>query len=145
MGAGHRVIYFHDSDNTHRVPQQNANPQQGFNGIGIPIGKLALYTACAGINPSKTLPIVLDCGTANETNLKDELYLGLRQKRPSVADQQAFMDEFMNAAKEVYPDMVVQFEDFESEKAFNYLDRYRHGHKCFNDDIQGTGAVVLAG
>lgn len=117
----------------------------GFNGIGIPIGKLALYTACAGINPSKTLPIVLDCGTANETNLKDELYLGLRQKRPSVSEQQAFMDEFMIASKEVFPDMVVQFEDFESEKAFNYLDRYRNGYKCFNDDIQGTGAVVLAG
>lgn len=117
----------------------------GFNGIGIPIGKLALYTACAGINPSKTLPIVLDCGTANETNLKDELYLGLRQKRPSVSEQQAFMDEFMIASKEVFPDMVVQFEDFESEKAFNYLDRYRNNYKCFNDDIQGTGAVVLAG
>ncbi|KAK7711976.1 hypothetical protein SLS64_005247 [Diaporthe eres] len=117
----------------------------GFNGIGIPIGKLALYTAAAGIHPSKTLPIVLDCGTNNETNLKDELYLGIRQKRPSVADQQAFADEFMAAAKEVYPDMVVQFEDFESEKAFNYLDRYRNQYKCFNDDIQGTGAVVLAG
>ncbi|CAN8095495.1 unnamed protein product [Discula destructiva] len=117
----------------------------GFNGIGIPIGKLALYTACAGISPNKTLPIVLDCGTANETNLKDELYLGLRQKRPSVADQQAFMDEFMSAAKDVYPNMVVQFEDFESEKAFNYLDRYRNGYKCFNDDVQGTGSVVLAG
>lgn len=117
----------------------------GFNGIGIPIGKLALYTACAGIHPSKTLPIVLDCGTNNEGNLKDELYLGLRQKRPSVEDQQAFADEFMTAVKEVYPEMVVQFEDFESEKAFNYLDRYRNQYKCFNDDIQGTGAVVLSG
>lgn len=117
----------------------------GFNGIGIPIGKLALYTACAGIHPSKTLPIVLDCGTNNESNLKDELYLGLRQKRPSVAEQQAFADEFMAAVKEVYPEMVVQFEDFESEKAFNYLDRYRNQYKCFNDDIQGTGSVVLSG
>ncbi|KAK4189606.1 hypothetical protein QBC35DRAFT_450053 [Podospora australis] len=117
----------------------------GVNGVGIPIGKLALYTAAAGIHPEKTLPIVLDCGTANETNLKDPLYLGLRSKRPSVAEQQEFMDEFMAAAAEVYPDMVVQFEDFESEKAFNYLDRYRNTHKCFNDDIQGTGAVVLGG
>ncbi|PSR94352.1 hypothetical protein BD289DRAFT_451421 [Coniella lustricola] len=117
----------------------------GFNGIGIPIGKLALYTACAGINPSKTMPIVLDCGTNNQTNLQDELYMGLRQKRPSVPEQQAFMDEFMVAVKEVYPNMVVQFEDFESEKAFNYLDRYRNDYKCFNDDIQGTGSVVLAG
>ncbi|KAL2152542.1 hypothetical protein VTH82DRAFT_5726 [Thermothelomyces myriococcoides] len=117
----------------------------GVNGVGIPIGKLALYTAAAGIHPAKTLPIVLDCGTANEANLKDPLYLGLRSKRVSVAEQQAFMDEFMEAAAEVYPDMVVQFEDFESEKAFNYLDRYRNKYKCFNDDIQGTGAVVLGG
>ncbi|KAK4114432.1 hypothetical protein N656DRAFT_704602 [Canariomyces notabilis] len=117
----------------------------GVNGVGIPIGKLALYTAAAGIRPEKTLPIVLDCGTANETNLKDPLYLGLRAKRVPVPEQQAFMDEFMEAAADVYPDMVVQFEDFESEKAFNYLDRYRNKYKCFNDDIQGTGAVVLAG
>ncbi|GAB1315027.1 hypothetical protein MFIFM68171_05237 [Madurella fahalii] len=117
----------------------------GVNGVGIPIGKLALYTAAAGIHPDKTLPIVLDCGTANETNLKDPLYLGLRAKRVPVAEQQEFMDEFMQAAKEVYPNMVVQFEDFESEKAFNYLDRYRNSYKCFNDDIQGTGAVVLGG
>lgn len=109
------------------------------------IGKLALYTAAAGIHPEKTLPIVLDCGTANEENLKDPLYLGLRSKRVPVSEQQDFMDEFMSAAQAVYPDMVVQFEDFESEKAFNYLDRYRNNYKCFNDDIQGTGAVVLGG
>jgi len=88
---------------------------------------------------------VLDCGTANEGNLKDPLYLGLRSKRPPVQEQQEFMDEFMEAVVDVHPNMVVQFEDFESEKAFNYLDRYRNKHKCFNDDIQGTGAVVLAG
>ena len=87
----------------------------------------------------------MDCGTANEANLKDPLYLGLRCKRISVSEQQDFMDEFMEAAREVYPEMVVQFEDFESEKAFNYLDRYRAKYKCFNDDIQGTGAVVLGG
>ncbi|KAH8173965.1 malic enzyme, NAD binding domain-containing protein [Sarocladium implicatum] len=117
----------------------------GVNGVGISVGKLALYTGAAGIHPEKTLPIVLDCGTNNETNLKDPLYLGLRQKRPSAEVQQEFMDDFMEAAKEVYPEMVVQFEDFESEKAFGYLDRYRHTHKCFNDDVQGTGAVVLGG
>ncbi|KKF96188.1 NADP-dependent malic enzyme [Ceratocystis platani] len=117
----------------------------GVNGVGISIGKLSLYTAAAGIHPSKTLPIVLDCGTNNETNLKDPFYLGMREKRPSVQVQQDFMDEFMEAAREVYPEMVVQFEDFESEKAFNYLDRYRNSYKCFNDDIQGTGAVVLGG
>ncbi|CEJ81004.1 Putative Malic enzyme [[Torrubiella] hemipterigena] len=117
----------------------------GVNGVGISIGKLSLYTAAAGIHPDKTLPIVLDCGTDNETNLKDPLYLGLRQKRVPVSVQQEFMDEFMEAVKEVYPNMVVQFEDFESEKAFRYLDRYRNTHRCFNDDIQGTGAVVLGG
>ncbi|KXJ92751.1 NADP-dependent malic enzyme [Microdochium bolleyi] len=117
----------------------------GVNGVGISVGKLALYTGAAGINPERTLPIVLDCGTANETNLKDPLYLGLRSKRPSVAIQQEFMDEFMEATAEVFPNMFVQFEDFETEKAFNYLARYRNKYKCFNDDIQGTGAVVLGG
>ncbi|OBR11799.1 Malic enzyme [Colletotrichum higginsianum IMI 349063] len=117
----------------------------GVNGVGISIGKLALYTGAAGIHPENTLPIVLDTGTNNETNLKDPFYLGIRSKRVSVAEQQAFMDEFMEAATEVYPNMTVQFEDFESEKAFNYLDRYRNKYRCFNDDIQGTGAVVLAG
>ncbi|ODA84092.1 hypothetical protein RJ55_02610 [Drechmeria coniospora] len=117
----------------------------GINGVGISIGKLSLYTAAAGIHPKKTLPIVLDTGTDNETNLKDPLYLGLRQKRVSKAEEREFMDEFMEAVKDVYPDMVVQFEDFESEKAFNYLDRYRNSHRCFNDDIQGTGAVILGG
>lgn len=116
----------------------------GVNGVGIPIGKLALYTAAAGIHPEKTLPIVLDCGTANEGNIRDPLYLGLRQKRVSPEVALEFMDEFMAAVKEVYPNMLVQFEDFETEKAFQYLERYKM-EKCFNDDIQGTGAVVLAG
>ncbi|KAK8058334.1 malic enzyme, partial [Apiospora phragmitis] len=117
----------------------------GINGVGISIGKLALYTGAAGIHPEETLPIVLDCGTANEANLKDPFYLGLRAHRPSVSEQQAFMDEFMEAVNDVFPEMVVQFEDFETEKAFNYLTRYRNKYKCFNDDIQGTGAVVLGG
>ncbi|KAH6689622.1 NADP-dependent malic enzyme [Plectosphaerella plurivora] len=117
----------------------------GVNGVGISIGKLALYTAAAGVHPSRTMPIVLDTGTANEDNLKDPLYLGLRSKRVPVSVQREFMDEFMEAAAEVYPNMVVQFEDFETEKAFNYLDRYRNKYRCFNDDVQGTGAVVLGG
>ncbi len=112
--------------------------------IAAQIGKLALYTGAAGIHPEKTLPIVLDCGTANEGNLRDPLYLGLRQKRVSPEVALEFMDEFMAAVKEVYPNMLVQFEDFETEKAFQYLERYKQ-EKCFNDDIQGTGAVVLAG
>lgn len=103
-----------------------------------------MYTAAAGIHPEKTLPIVLDYGTNNEQNLKDPLYLGLRQKRVSVNEAREFMDEFMEAVTDVYPDMVVQFEDFETEKAFAYLERYKH-KKVFNDDIQGTGAVILAG
>lgn len=106
---------------------------------------MALYTAAAGIDPRKTLPVVLDSGTANETNIKDPFYLGLRHKRVSMAEQQDFMDEFLEAAKDVFPDMVVQFEDFDSEKAFNYLDRYRNKYRCFNDDVQGTGAVILGG
>jgi malate dehydrogenase (oxaloacetate-decarboxylating)(NADP+) len=76
--------------------------------------------------------------------LRDPLYLGLRQKRVSKEDAQLFMDEFMDSVKDVYPDMLVQFEDFETEKAFGYLERYKD-RKCFNDDVQGTGAVVLAG
>ncbi|KAI0019638.1 NADP-dependent malic enzyme [Xylariomycetidae sp. FL0641] len=117
----------------------------GVNGVGISIGKLALYTGAAGINPERTLPIVLDAGTNTEEHLKDPLYLGLRAKRPSYAVMQEFVDEFMEAVAEVFPNMLVQFEDFETEKAFNYLERYRDTYKCFNDDIQGTGAVVLAG
>ncbi|KAL2760666.1 hypothetical protein ACRALDRAFT_2095126 [Sodiomyces alcalophilus JCM 7366] len=117
----------------------------GINGVGISIGKLALYTGAAGINPAKTLPIVLDTGTNNENNLKDPFYLGLRSKRVPMEDQQAFMDEFMEAVADVHPNMVVQFEDFDTEKAFNYLDRYRNKYKCFNDDVQGTGAVILGG
>lgn len=103
-----------------------------------------MYTAAAGIHPEQTLPIVLDYGTNNEQNLRDPLYLGLRQKRVSVNEAREFMDEFMEAVTDVYPDMVVQFEDFETEKAFAYLERYKH-KKVFNDDIQGTGAVILAG
>ncbi|KAF3941109.1 hypothetical protein ABW19_dt0207662 [Dactylella cylindrospora] len=117
----------------------------GINGVGIPIGKLALYVAAAGISPEKTLPIVLDLGTENEENLRDPLYLGLRQRRVSKQEALEFMDEFMAAATEVFPDMIIQFEDFETDKAFLYLERYRNHYKSFNDDIQGTGAVILSG
>ncbi|EWC47422.1 hypothetical protein DRE_00390 [Drechslerella stenobrocha 248] len=117
----------------------------GVNGVGIPIGKLALYVAAAGINPEKTLPIVLDLGTENEENLRDPLYLGLRQRRAPKQEAIEFMDEFMAAAAEVYPDMIIQFEDFETDKAFLFLDRYRDQYKSFNDDVQGTGAVILSG
>ena len=108
------------------------------------IGKLTLYTSAAGIHPEETLPIVLDCGTANEENLRDPLYLGLRQKRVTKDVAQEFMDEFMEAVADEYPGMRGQFEDFETKKAFQYLERYRL-RKYFNDNIQGAGAVVLAG
>ncbi|KAJ6261491.1 hypothetical protein Dda_4161 [Drechslerella dactyloides] len=117
----------------------------GINGVGIPIGKLALYVAAAGIDPERTLPIVLDLGTENEENLRDPLYLGLRQRRVPKQEAIDFMDEFMAATAEVYPDMIIQFEDFETDKAFLFLDRYRYQYKSFNDDVQGTGAVILSG
>jgi malate dehydrogenase (oxaloacetate-decarboxylating)(NADP+) len=117
----------------------------GLNGVGISIGKLALYVAAAGIYPERTLPIVLDYGTENEENLRDPLYLGLRQRRVSPKEAQDFMDEFMAAATDVFPDMTIQFEDFETDKAFAYLDRYRLKYRSFNDDVQGTGAVILSG
>ncbi|KAF3919172.1 hypothetical protein ABW21_db0209782 [Orbilia brochopaga] len=117
----------------------------GINGVGIPIGKLALYVAAAGIDPERTLPIVLDLGTENEENLRDPLYLGLRQRRVPRQEAIEFMDEFMAATTEIYPDMIIQFEDFDTDKAFLFLDRYRYQYKSFNDDIQGTGAVILSG
>ncbi|KAI8918287.1 malic enzyme [Powellomyces hirtus] len=117
----------------------------GVNGMGIPIGKLSLYIAAAGFNPSRTLPITLDLGTNNEKYLKDPLYLGSRSKRPEDPEFFAYLDAVMSAIKAKWPKMLVQFEDFSSEHAFAALERYRHDYLCFNDDIQGTGAVVLAG
>ncbi|KAI8801296.1 hypothetical protein BJ742DRAFT_838042 [Cladochytrium replicatum] len=117
----------------------------GINGAGIPIGKLSLYVAAAGFSPHRTLPITLDLGTDNEAFLKDEFYLGLRQKRPSDREFFEFMDEVMDGLKTVFPNMLVQFEDFSSEHAFACLDRYRTKYMCFNDDIEGTGAVIMSG
>ncbi|CAO3639194.1 unnamed protein product [Cunninghamella echinulata] len=117
----------------------------GVNGIGIPIGKLQLYVGAAGIDPRKTLPIILDFGTNNEKYLNDPLYLGLRQKRPDDDKFYAAMDQVMNALYDVYPDILVQFEDFQSDHAFGLLEKYQHKVLCFNDDIQGTGSVILAG
>jgi malate dehydrogenase (oxaloacetate-decarboxylating)(NADP+) len=117
----------------------------GVNGMPIAVGKLSLYVAGAGIRPSSTLPITLDLGTNNSSNLSDPLYLGLRQRRPSDAEYNAFMDELITEMRRVYPKVLVQFEDFSTDHAFSYLERFRNSLPLFNDDIQGTGAVVLAG
>lgn len=117
----------------------------GANGMGIPIGKLALYTACAGVPPQVTLPVLMDCGTDNEALLRDPLYLGLRQTRPPAAALDEFVEEFITAVQEVFPRCCIQFEDWAGNDAVRLLARYRERVCCFNDDIQGTGAVVLAG
>jgi malate dehydrogenase (oxaloacetate-decarboxylating)(NADP+) len=117
----------------------------GANGMGIPIGKLALYTAGAGVPPQLTLPIMMDCGTNNETLLGDPLYTGLRQPRPPIAELDEFVEEFVTAVQEEFPHCCIQFEDWARADAFRLLGRYRDRVCCFNDDVQGSGAVVLAG
>ncbi|WWD18737.1 hypothetical protein CI109_103191 [Kwoniella shandongensis] len=155
-------------DDKHRIPELLAefaqtlqNPPQilvvtdgsrilglgdlGIGGMGISVGKLNLYVAGGGINPHGCLPVVLDMGTNNETIRDDPLYIGLRRPRVGLQEATEFMDAFMEAAAAAFPTAVIQHEDFYSEAAFDFLDKYKGNYRMFNDDIEGTGSVILAG
>ncbi|RTK94614.1 MAG: NAD-dependent malic enzyme [Neisseriaceae bacterium] len=116
---------------------------QGAGGMGIPIGKLSLYTGCAGIAPQKTLPIILDAGTDNEALLNDPLYLGWRHKRVRGAEYDDFVDQFVSAIKKRFPNVLLQWEDFAQNNALKLLNKYRNDMCTFNDDIQGTASIVV--
>jgi len=117
----------------------------GANGAGIPIGKLQLYTACAGVPPQYLLPMYLDAGTNNEQYLRDPLYLGMRKTRPSTEDLYSFVDEFVEAVQEVFPKCCIHFEDWTGTDAVHLLQRYRDKYCVYNDDVQGTAGITLAG
>jgi malate dehydrogenase (oxaloacetate-decarboxylating)(NADP+) len=117
----------------------------GANGAGIPIGKLQLYTTCAGVPPQYLLPMYLDAGTNNEQYMHDPLYLGMRKTRPSTEELYSFVDEFVDAVQEVFPKCCIHFEDWTGVDAVHLLQRYRDKYCVYNDDVQGTAGIVLAG
>ena len=117
----------------------------GADGMGIPVGKLSLYTACAGIDPNLSLPVTLDLGTDNARLLNDPLYTGLRHPRLRGQVYDDLLEEFVLAVQQVYPGALIQFEDFANRNAFHLLQEYRDQVCCFNDDIQGTAAVTVSG
>ena len=117
----------------------------GANGMGIPIGKLQLYTACAGVPPQYLLPMYIDAGTNNEQYLHDPLYLGMRKTRPSTEELYSFVDEFVEAVQELFPKCCIHFEDWTGVDAVHLLQRYRDKYCVYNDDVQGTAGIVLAG
>src|SRR6266436_6516500 len=117
----------------------------GANGMGIPIGKLQLYTACAAVPPSCLLPVLLDIGTTNAALRADPLYLGLREQPPSEKELDELVEEFVQAVQQVYPDCCIHFEDWKGTDAIRLLNRYADKVLCYNDDIQGTASIVLAG
>src|SRR5207245_1199224 len=117
----------------------------GANGMGIPIGKLQLYTACAAVPPNCLLPVLLDIGTTNAALRADPLYLGLRQTPPSEQELDELIEEFVQAVQQVFPGCCMHFEDWKGTDAIRLLDRYKDKVLCYNDDIQGTASVALAG
>ncbi|KAK4952269.1 NAD-dependent malic enzyme, mitochondrial, partial [Elasticomyces elasticus] len=140
------VIVVSDGEQVCRVvlAQSAGVGDQGVGAILISVAKLAIYTLCAGIHPSRTLPVALDCGTDNHDLLNDDLYLGLRRPRVRGEEYDAFVDKFVQAARKRYPKAFIHFEDFGLANARRILDKYTPEIACFNDDVQGTGCVTLA-